>query len=432
VQIGSRFLFKKEIVMSENPIIEEDHSPIGASSCERWWNCPGSVSLIAALPQVNDANIYSATGTVAHMLGEKILNYIIKGRTTPELFNGFLQDEIGRTYVQDGFEVEVTEKMTDNVSDYVTLVILLVRGNRIRWSQVSPEIRFALTHIDKEAFGTCDVTLHAPFNKIVIVDYKNGTKPVSAVGNKQLQYYGLGAYYRLPEMDRTQIQSIETYICQPNSRDEQTLKKAVITPGELADFEEGLTQAVYRVRQGDQTLQVGDWCTWCKAKAFCPEYAKQLTAKTQLPLLSQVTVEKVSLPSPASLSVDQVKLIMDNADDIKSWCDSVLGFGRGLAERGMMIPGYKWIETKKHRRWINESQVAEAFELELGDLIYTKKVKSPVQLEKVLKKRKDELIPYYEIPPNDKKLVREDDPRPTLGYVPGSEFGVYKEETILS
>ena len=52
--------------------VELGHSLVGASSCERWWNCPGSNALIAKLPTPPNTK-YAAEGTVAHALCEDVL-----------------------------------------------------------------------------------------------------------------------------------------------------------------------------------------------------------------------------------------------------------------------------------------------------------------------------------------------------------------------
>ena len=49
------------------------HSALGASSCKRWWHCPGSVSLSAGLP--NESSDAAREGTAAHALAEQCLTY---------------------------------------------------------------------------------------------------------------------------------------------------------------------------------------------------------------------------------------------------------------------------------------------------------------------------------------------------------------------
>ena len=75
------------------------------------------------------------------------------------------------------------------------------------------EVKFDLTHIDAEAFGTCDAVIVAPMNRIIVVDYKHGKgHAVEVENNHQLQYYALGAYYALPASDQCDIEYVEMVI----------------------------------------------------------------------------------------------------------------------------------------------------------------------------------------------------------------------------
>ena len=48
------------------------HSKISASTCERWWNCPGSVREVAKCPPQPES-VYAKEGTAAHKLAELCL-----------------------------------------------------------------------------------------------------------------------------------------------------------------------------------------------------------------------------------------------------------------------------------------------------------------------------------------------------------------------
>jgi hypothetical protein len=63
------------------------------------------------------------------------------------------------------------------------------------------------------------------------------------------------------------------------------------------------------------------------------------------------------------------------------------------------------VAKRGNRRWIDEMMVENAFEAEVGPEIYTKKLKSPAQLEKLV--GKDRIKEYVEIPDNGVSLVPE-------------------------
>jgi hypothetical protein len=65
------------------------HSPLGASSMERWQNCPGSIRLSRGIP--NTESVYAQEGTKAHELAERILTTgEIPPDTDPEMLEAVL------------------------------------------------------------------------------------------------------------------------------------------------------------------------------------------------------------------------------------------------------------------------------------------------------------------------------------------------------
>lgn len=400
------------------PTERPTHSPIGASSAERWWNCPGSVPALAKIPKSGDT-IYSATGTVAHMLGERqIINKVeaAKAQRGIGVIPPYpsLEQELGRSYVEGGFEIEVTEDMVNAVEVYVQTISDYVDEYNLSWAQdVRVEVGFEISCVDPQAYGTCDAVLVVPMNRIIVIDYKHGQGHIVEVDdNHQFLYYALGAYYELPEIERADLAYVEICVVQPRAKhDLGGIRSAVYPIQRLMDFERELRGAVARIRAGDNTLAAGKWCKFCDAKPVCREHVEHLQRLSGVDL-RPVAFGAISLPDPSKLSPEQLSNILSNASALKDWASSALAYGHRLVEAGQKIPGYKLVEKKSNRRWIKEVDVEAAFELEFGDEIYTKKLKSPAQLEKLLKsKRKHELEPYYETPPSGKTLVREDDGR---------------------
>lgn len=397
------------------------HSPIGASSCERWLNCPGSVNLAKGLPP-SKSSIYAATGTVAHMLGEQALNRYISADPMNGAPYSELQDEVGRSYVESDFEIEVTEEMVEAVEVYLDAVIDL----HVKYcADIKPEVRFHMPHIDPQAFGTCDAMLYATLDRIIVIDYKHGQgHAVEVENNYQLKYYALGAYYSLPE-DLRDIGYVEMVIVQPRAKHlDGPVRSCVITKAELLAFEVELKEAIARVRAADASLQVGKWCTFCTARPVCPALRKDIEEKACL-VFDKIEQEPLELPPVSTIEPERLAKLMENAALFRSWCDSVAALATALAEKGIEIPGYKMVDKYGNRRWINEKDVESAYSLELGDDLYNKKLKSPAQLEKVLKKRKDELTDYVEKPLTGRVLVPVSDGRHEVPTGPTSVFDTF-------
>jgi hypothetical protein len=398
---------------------QQAHSPIGASTAERWWNCPGSVKLIQRVPP-SEGSVYSATGTVAHSMGEIWLKDGIYS-------DNHMEKYIGQTFVEDGFEIEVTEEMIEAVKLYKNTVWQYLFEYRLRHHlDLRTEVRFSLAHIDPEAFGTCDAVIVAPMNRIVIIDYKHGQgHPVEVENNKQLLYYALGAYYDLPESQRLDIGFIETVIVQPRARHlDGPVRKHVYRLDELRAFERDLRDAVGRIRSGEDGLAAGSHCKFCPAKPICPAIRRDIAERAGLDF-ECIESAPVSLPPATTLAAERLAHLLRNADTIRDWCASIGQLAFALAERGTEIPGYKLVEKAGRRKWADEADVRKAFELEFGDAIFNTELKSPAQMEKLLKKRKSEIAPYVIIPPGGKSLVPVEDAREAVVSGAAMDFEVY-------
>ncbi len=170
------------------------------------------------------------------------------------------------------------------------------------------------------------------------------------------------------------------------------------------EHERDLRTAIERVRTGDPTLATGTHCKFCPAKPICPAIRDDIQRTAELDF-TNFEVEKISLPVPSSLTPERLAHLITNASLFKEWAASIIAYGHRLAENGQSIPGYKLVEKRANRRWVNPSDVEGAFGLEFGEDVYNKKLKSPAQMEKLLGKRKSELEDYWETPIAGKTLV---------------------------
>lgn len=381
------------------------HSPIGASSCERWWNCPGSFQLAQQLP-TPPSSFYAAEGTAAHSVGEWYL------RRNRPVDNHFLGKEIKVVEHDKTYMIHVDEGMLEAVDEYVTFIFNTLEEYCLDHSALQVEKGFNLAHIDKEAFGTCDANIIAPLERLIVVDYKHGAGvPVEAEWNKQTLYYGVGAYFELPPKDREYISHIETVIVQPRApHSGGSIRKAIYTIDEILEWQSELHGAVTRIRTGITTLKAGKWCKWCPAKLVCPE------ARAEIERQALIDFDMVAAPLPKvkNLTPEELANLLDHAKYLKDWCNDVLTYGYSMAEAGMALPGYKLVSGRSNRKWKDESEVASHLLNDQGFNpadIYTQKILSPAQMEKMVKKYKIDLSPYWEKPEPKKTLVRNADQR---------------------
>lgn len=406
------------------------HSSVGASSCERWWNCPGSVALNTKLPPANPTK-YAAEGTAAHALCEKYLynkvHYKCKWDAT---------SEIGETYEADDFTFKVTEEMAEAANLYVDTImedvkrigcnlrksVQLSGQNKEAWKHwdvetqervytnwVNIERNFELKDVDNEARGTNDASIYVPGETLIVYDFKYGAGiPVEAEGNKQMLYYAIGAAGDML-MD---FKTIELVIVQPRAEHPLgPVRRWVITPEYVAQFKQELKERIAETRNPSAKTCTGTWCRFCNAKLICPamrdkayEVAKVDFADTQ---------KSISIPKPETLSVEQIKVFLDNAELLENYIAAVREHAFNLANKGVTIEGYKLVKSgKTHRKWKEEDEglIAEMLALELGvdkDDLYTTSLKTPAQVEKLVKGAKDIVGSYSFKPEGALKLVKE-------------------------
>lgn len=400
--------------------IPKSHSVLGASNCERWFNCPGSVSLIEQMPKRGRESIYASEGVVAHAIGEWKLRKIFGEHDyMPE-------PKIEDVYEQDGHRIVVDTEMLDATEVYYELVKGFIDRYRLDRSDVQIE---AIVQIPcdfeshAEMFGTADCILHVPYDRLIVIDYKHGAgHRVDVDNNKQLLYYALGAWFTLPTDQRDQLDVVQLVICQPRVPG-GGIQSFELSTDRLRAFYLDLLDAVKRVKPGAE-VKAGDWCRWCPAKPICPALRERVFELATVDFSEVHVLEAVappSLPAPASLPPQVVANLLDHTDMIKKWLDSVEMYAESLLESGVDVPGYKMVKKRTNRAWLDRQQTIDVLEPALGDDIYVDpKLKSPAQIEKLMKEQKfdeetiSKVSALYHNPDKGKTIVKDVDSRQAL------------------
>ncbi len=381
----------------ENNHKERGHSQLGASSSERWFNCPASIPLGVGVERTT--SVYAEEGTAAHELAEHCL-----------LSDMDAKDCIGIT--KNGFEV--TEEMAEAVQVYLDTI----RADYSEDKEIYIEDRFELDWIDKELFGTNDCSILDPFKKLTVYDYKHGAgKPVEAKENPQLLYYALGALQGL------EVAEVELVIVQPRClHPDGPVRRWTTTPERLAEFEKELKDRVNAVNEARQVTgeviydfaKSGSHCKFCPATGFCKKM-KEETFALACSEFDEVVDNRTYLPEPSNLTPKQLRRVLDGAKLIEEWVKGVREYAHFKAEQGEKIDGYKLVQKRSNRSWISEEAVALDFS-EKGDELYTKKLKSPAQLEKIV--GKEAVAKYCETKDAGYSLVKSTDKRKEVEIKP--------------
>lgn len=342
------------------------HSTLGASSADRWFNCPGSVALAAKFPNVE--SVHAAEGTAAHALAELCL----KEKTWPA---DFLGTQIG--------DFEVTQDMVDAVQVYVDYVRGVARGGKLFF-----EKRFHLDFIDKRLFGTNDACVITPEGRLIVIDYKHGAGiAVDVESNPQLLYYTLGAAWDREEGTFHPYKDFENVIVQPRAEHRDgPVRSYRFTWPVLFGFKRTLENAVARV-DNDPTLHPGDHCRFCPALGQCPAVHKEAMriAKTDF----------TATPLVESLTPEQLSSMINYRSRLDKFLDAVEARAFQLLMSGEKIEGLKLVRGRTNRKWRNEEEVVKTFGPEHNNMIYqAPKLRSPADLEKDL--GKDAVAPFVE------------------------------------
>jgi Protein of unknown function (DUF2800) len=354
------------------------HSRISASSCERWWNCPGSVKACEGIPE--NRSKYAAEGTVAHALAAKLL--LGKG----------LPDE-GDVIEEGEYKIEVTAEMVEAIATYAEAVLTDAKALGVGLKGIKVERELILHTVHPEARGTVDAYISAPFETLVVYDFKYGAGyPIEAVENKQLMYYAIGAI--LAEKEVT-VDGVELVIVQPRTlHKDGPVRRWKVSLDALAAFAKDLAAHARAVERVPAPLATGKWCKWCNAFPVCPAANKRV--KESAPRNAR----------PEDLLVSQIVKAMNEAEYIADWVSAVKALAYNMLLTGQQIPGYGLKEGRGTRKWLDEMAVAEQL-AEFGDAIYKpKEIKSPAQMEKVVgKDRVEELTEKLK---GELKMVKEE------------------------
>ena len=228
-----------------------EHSPLGASSAERWMECPGSVALIKTLgvQEPTDEPLYRMRGTAAHTVIERSL----KGPLAP-------WEQIGDTV--EG--VEVDEEISSGAQIFVDEIARL-RGaypgaqEFIEYRVSSPLHRFF--------YGRLDYAIIAG-KFAAIRDYKNGVGVVvEPENNPQVMYYAYGLL-----KDHPDVEEVDIGIVQPNAfHPAGPIRTWRVDAEYIRDWGEStLFPAMERASLDAQPFLPGKWCRFCPAKIVCP------------------------------------------------------------------------------------------------------------------------------------------------------------------
>ena len=361
-----------------------NHAVLSASSSYRWLACPPSALECAKLPDVQSD--FAKQGTEAHALCEyKVKKALGEKGTDP-------------TQSLTTFDEEMAE-CTDAYAQFV-LESLAAAKTVCPDPLVLVEQRLDFSRWVPEGFGTGDCLIVAD-DTLIVIDYKHGLGVlVDAEKNPQMMCYALGA---LDLFDGIyDIRQVSMTIFQPRRENVST---CTLTKEDLLQWADTvLKPAAELAAQGKGAYKAGDHCRFCKIRATCRKRAEY-----------NLELAKYDFAMPSTLEDREVEAVLAKADELVSWVGDLKDYALQQALAGKKWPGWKLVEGRSNRRYVNDEAVATKVE-EAGYSPYEKKLMGITALTHLLGKRRfDELLSgLIEKPQGKPVLVPESDKRPAM------------------
>lgn len=350
------------------------NAPSGAS---RWVPCPGSTALAKGIPDRSNAS--SEEGTCAH---EFAAMGLVEGKNAADYIGRASEDAPGWVF---------TEDMAPFVQQYLDYI----NGFAAAPTCISASVEEAvdMTAVVPGCFGTSDCILVSevpglvcptdptlPHLELRVVDLKFGRGiKVFAEGNEQAMLYALGALLKLREQGMRDPDSVVLVIHQPRldhvdewTTDVGTIERFAKAAAESASIAQKAWDGKLDPR--DYLVAGPDQCTFCRAKAICPEQARMVEATTMLhfddldakPAVAEASApgaEPVPVPGPGRERplhyVPSLAQQMDRVGMVEDWCKAVRAAAEAALLAGQKVGDWKLVQGRQGPRKWTDADAAE-------------------------------------------------------------------------
>lgn len=334
------------------------HNLFSASAASRWLACPGSIRLSQKAPPQRDSS-YAAEGTEAHAVLEAFMKNqgVPAGQHPPEMI------EHAREAMQ------------------------AIRDLTPSGAEVYSETKCKLDWIHSDMGGTTDAAIVEPYGKLIVIDFKYGGIPVDPKDNPQLISYALA----LAHEHDYEFTSVELVVIQPRALDVEengAVKKwetDIETLKAWAVRFQSASRAAFAKNPG---FEAGDHCKYCPAATICPTLRDKNLATIQAEFEPASGMVALPLPPIASAkAIPNLGRILDACDRLETWIGAVRNHAYHVLETGGHVEGYKLVEKRSTRKWVDEVSATISAKNRFGVKAFTTpELLSPAQLEKAVGK----------------------------------------------
>ena len=375
-------------------MMEKEHALLSASGAFRWMNCTPSARLEEKFDEQKQS-IHAAEGTLAHEFGAINLK---SGQIPKKVFDTEIKKLRENTLY--------TDEMEGEVDKYVSYVMQTFTDAQKRTPDavLLVEEKLDFSHLVEEGFGTGDACIIAD-GVLDIIDLKYGIGiKVDATDNPQLKLYGAGALRAYELM--YDIHTIRMTIVQPRLDHISVWDISVEDLNKWGEKE--VKPKAKEAYLGEGLQKTGDWCKWCKVKPVCAAQRDE-----------NMKLAQYDFQDPYLLTDKQLIDVFKQQPKLTEWVNAVHQHLLDKALKGKKVEGYKLVEGRRTRKWLEDEKVAKvliANNFSPEDFMISKLAGIPA-IEKLIGKKN--FIPILgdlvTLPPGKPTLVPEADKRPGMG-----------------
>ena len=372
-----------------------EHALLSASGAHRWMNCTPSARLEQ---EFEDSSGEAALeGTAAHALAEHKLRLALGFNSKKPIskYDSGEMEEHTDGYV--GFVLEQIALAKETCKDPAVLI-----EQRLDYSKYVPE-----------GFGTGDCVIVAD-SLLHIIDFKYGRGVlVSAEDNPQMKLYALGALELFDSI--YDISEVSMTVYQPRRENISTF---TVSKDALCQWADEVLKPIAKLAfNGTGEYCAGDWCRFCRAAVKCRARAEE-----------NLSLARFEFALPPILTDKDIEEILAKLDDFTSWANDIRAYALSAAiNQGKEWSGFKLVEGRSNRKYVDEEAAAEAAKAAGYHDIYRQSLITLTEMERLLGKGKfqEVLGGLVEKPPGKPTLVPLSDKRPAINISAKNDF---KEE----
>lgn len=382
-------------------ITPEEHSDIvGGSTAARRIGCPGSYRLEQMVPKDERGSEYAREGTALHELMAMTLRDGVE--PTDMLPYTFTAADGSWSFTVDHDLWDAKGEPALTAFDKFCAQMEAEIGDDMH---MLVERRVAMPGIPG-AFGTSDIIARCG-GELFVMDWKFGYKTVRAEENKQLMFYAAGALNTEREWVGEELASDPTTpvtlaIIQPLNAQQgnDIVQHWTTTVGDLETYAVELFEAVAEAQRDNARVSKGPWCDFARCKTVCPAHLNAVgLLGEKLQALKDAQATSNGSPDDRADWGQRYAELLELAELADPLVAEIHAQAHAFAEQGGQIPGFG-LEAKKAgaRSWAVEERLLKMFfkrhRIKMDEWT-ERKLRSPAQIEKIVKARGIEIPKHY-------------------------------------